>query len=106
MKRILSAILAAVTITVLCQPAFAAKECACGNLPIIVVKGFGEHLFETDPDGEKHEVFPPDTRTILRSVPDIAYGINAKGTARLFSPVTARGAQLLPPTSINTVTAK
>lgn len=76
MKRILSAVLAAVIMAISAIPTFAAgNNCGCGNDPIIFVCGFGSALYLNNDESEC--VYPVQTKDVLRSAPDLLKGIGS-----------------------------
>lgn len=78
MKKIVSLVLCVSMLASFAVTAFASgNECNCSVNPLIFVHGFGSYPLYLNPVSEEPEqVFPPDNKSILKSVPDILGVIN------------------------------
>ncbi len=78
MKKIISIILAIITVFSLSVSVLAASEkCNCCVLPVVYVPGFGEPIYRNPGTEDKVSVFPPETDAILKAVPDILKALGA-----------------------------
>ena len=78
MKKTLSIILTLVITFSLTLSTFASgQECNCGTSPVIFVHGFGSYPLYIDPESDNPDTaFPPNTKAIMSSIPDIIKVIN------------------------------
>ena len=78
MKKIISIVLAFVTVFSLIVPAFAsAEKCNCGILPVVYVPGFGEAIYKYPGTENEVSVFPPEEDAIKSAIPDILKAVGA-----------------------------
>ncbi len=78
MKKIISIILALITVFSLTVPAFAsAEKCSCGILPVVYVPGFGESIYKYPGTENEVSVFPPEEDAIKAAIPDIIKAVVA-----------------------------
>ena len=95
MKRIISAILAAVMLVSVSVPAFAAKSCNCKNEPVIYIPGFGTPICKDLEAEEPVSLFPPASGAIAAAVPDLAVAIGGllSGNNKLFGTFAMKGVE-------------
>lgn len=72
MKRIVSLLLAVIIALSVSISCFATEKCSCDIEPVVFVHGFGTHpLYLNYGEKDQRQVFPPDTKAIAESMPDI-----------------------------------
>lgn len=71
MKKIISVVLIFIITVSLTVPAFADTGCNCGINPVVFVHGFGSYSLYEYSGKEETQVFPPNTQSIIKSVPAI-----------------------------------